>query len=72
MSSFNAPTCQHTKTNGTKCASPALKDKQFCFFHERCRTLKMEFGRGYSNYARRPLILPVFEDAHSIQLSSVR
>ncbi len=70
MQSTESPICQHIKTNGARCGSPALKDKLFCFYHERCRTLKFEYGRPNLEYSRfRELILPVFEDSHSIQFS---
>lgn len=29
--------CQHIKVNGTRCDSPALKGKAFCYFHYRSR-----------------------------------
>ena len=34
MQSNEAPRCQHIKTNGTQCGSPALKDNQFCYYHQ--------------------------------------
>lgn len=26
--------CRHIKTNGSRCGTPSLKDKSFCYFHE--------------------------------------
>ena len=30
-----APRCQHIKANGVRCASPAMRELEFCFFHEK-------------------------------------
>jgi hypothetical protein len=66
MSSFAAPRCRHIKVNGTQCGSPALRNKNFCFYHQQDRPLTVEcYGDG--PYATGEIALPVFEDAHSIQ-----
>ncbi len=57
--------CQHIKTNGTQCGSPAMRDGKFCYHHQECRaervTVKGADGKGSE------ILVPVFEDAHSIQ-----
>jgi hypothetical protein len=60
--------CQHIKTNGTQCGSPALKEKKFCYFHQdfRAKVVMVSEKRSASSPAR--VVLPVFEDAASIQL----
>jgi hypothetical protein len=65
-SSCEAPRCRHIKLNGTQCGSPALRDLKFCFYHVRSRPKLVEF---YSEgkYVTGDLLLPAFEDAHSIQ-----
>ena|ERR1700688_3251810 len=65
-SSSEAPRCRHIKLNGTQCGSPALRDLKFCFYHVRSRPKIVEF---YSEgkYVTGDLLLPAFEDAHSIQ-----
>jgi hypothetical protein len=66
MSSFAAPRCRHIKVNGTQCGSPALRHKNFCFYHQQDRPLTVEcYFEG--PYATGEIALPVFEDAHSIQ-----
>jgi hypothetical protein len=66
MSSFAAPRCRHIKVNGTQCGSPALRHKNFCFYHQQDRPLTVEcYSEG--PYATGEIALPVFEDAHSIQ-----
>jgi hypothetical protein len=66
MSSFAAPRCRHIKVNGTQCGSPAFRNKNFCFYHQRDRPLTVEcYSEG--PYASGEIALPLFEDAHSIQ-----
>jgi hypothetical protein len=66
MSSFAAARCRHIKVSGTQCGSPALRNKNFCFYHHKDRPLPVEC---YSDieYATGEINLPFFEDAHSIQ-----
>lgn len=54
--------CQHIKTNGTQCGSPALKRKPFCFFHHRWRgqTIRVD---------KQKITLPMLEDADSVQVA---
>ena len=66
MSSFAAPRCRHIKVNGTQCGSPALRHKNFCFYHQQDRPLTVEcYSEG--PYATGEIALPLFEDAHSVQ-----
>jgi hypothetical protein len=66
MSSFTAARCRHIKVNGTQCGSPALRSKNFCFYHQKDRPWPVEC---YSDieYATGEITLPFFEDAHSVQ-----
>ena len=66
MSSFAAARCQHIKVSGIQCGSPALRSKNFCFYHQKDRPWPVEC---YSDieYATGEITLPFFEDAHSIQ-----
>jgi len=71
--------CQHIKTNGTQCGSPALhpsgpkagprgtplRDGKFCYHHQECRPERVTV-KGADGKASEVLV-PVFEDAHSIQ-----
>jgi hypothetical protein len=49
--------CQHLRCNGTRCGSPALKEKPLCFFHNRLL-----------NAPEREIAHSV-EDANSIQVA---
>jgi hypothetical protein len=66
MSSSEAPRCRHVKVNGTQCGSPAVRSKSFCFYHQQHRPILAEC---YSDgeYSTGEILLPVFEDAHSVQ-----
>jgi hypothetical protein len=59
--------CRHVKTNGTQCGSPALKGKELCFYHEQNRPQPVELYMDGQRYCDSQIVLPVFEDAHSIQ-----
>src|ERR1700720_3455440 len=66
MSSSEAPRCRHIKVNGTQCGSPAVRSKSFCYYHLQHRPILAEC---YSDgeYSTGEILLPVFEDAHSVQ-----
>src|SRR6266481_1174505 len=66
MSSFAAARCRHIKVNGTQCGSPALRSKNFCFYHQQDRPMAVECYYD-GGYATGEITLPFFEDAHSIQ-----
>jgi len=59
--------CTHVHTNGTQCGSPALKAKEFCFYHEKNQPREVELYFDGERYSDGQIMLPVFEDAHSIQ-----
>ncbi len=59
--------CRHVKTNGTQCGSPAVKDKELCYYHEKNQPQPVELYIDGERYSDTHIELPVFEDAHSIQ-----
>ena len=63
---FHKPAqCEHIKTNGLRCGSPALKERKYCFFHQRARELhRMRRARPDAK-----LRIPLLEDANSIQMA---
>jgi hypothetical protein len=67
MSSSAAPRCRHIKASGTQCGSPALRHKNFCFYHQRNRPRLTDCYYKPEEYPTGLIALPVFEDAHSIQ-----
>ena len=61
--------CEHVKSNGHFCGSPALRGRNYCFFHltHIGRQLRAEQHAAHPN--QNPLALPLLEDAASIQLA---
>jgi hypothetical protein len=57
--------CQHIKTNGTQCGSPALRGWTFCYHHHESRPERVTV-KGRDGKASKVLVT-LFEDAHSIQ-----
>jgi hypothetical protein len=63
------PRCQHIKTNGTQCGSPSLKRKKYCFFHHRWRETRLDLNNAGALRLTTTVVLPVLEDADSIQVA---
>ena len=61
--------CQHLKTNGTQCGSPALRRNRFCYFHKRYQDERIRLNVDRRRRGTATFILPVLEDANSIQMS---
>ncbi len=59
------PQCRHILPRGTKCKSPALRGKVYCYFHDRLQRSEQDGQRE----TREPLCLASLEDAHGIQMA---
>ena len=68
MSSYPSR-CQHLKTNGTQCGSPALHRNRFCYFHKRYQDERIRLNTDRRRRGTATFFLPVLEDANSIQMS---
>src|SRR6202041_110736 len=66
----DVPRCQHVKVNGVQCASPALRRKPYCYFHERVQYERKLAAEDKS--AARNFGFPLFEDANSIQVALMK
>jgi hypothetical protein len=66
MPSFTAPRCRHIKINGTQCGSPALRNNDFCFYHQEERPVRVDCFFE-EKYPIGDITMPYFEDAHAIQ-----
>jgi len=60
--------CEHIKVNGTQCGSPALKEQPLCYFHQQNRPAPAELYIDGDRYCDSTIMIPPFEDAHSIQM----
>ena len=59
--------CQYIHAAGTQCGSPALRNERFCYYHKDNRPKPIEYSAAGELPAIGDFMLPVFEDAHSIQ-----
>jgi len=71
MSTYPVAHCQHIKKNGSQCGSPALRNQQFCYFHDRCRPL-IQNASGSAQFPPAPLFLPLLEEDEVHALSVAR
>ena len=65
---YRIPRCQHLKTNGTQCGSPALRNGEYCYFHRRWRMTSVDLYHSV-HHVTSMFELPVLEDADSIQIT---
>jgi hypothetical protein len=66
---MSVPTCDHLKEDGVFCGSPALKGRNYCYFHLNLRGRRLKAARARRCGDNPPLNLPFPEDMHSVQLS---
>ena len=62
-------TCDHLKEDGIYCQSPALKGRDYCYFHLNLRGRRLNMARTRALAADQPLDLPFPEDMHSVQVT---
>ena len=62
----NIRRCQHLKSNGTQCGSPALRDQKYCYFHTEWRRQTRDIDMHH--HVRGTVAVPTLEDANSIQV----
>ncbi len=62
--------CEHVKANGHFCGSPAMRGRNYCFFHIIDIGRRLRLQRYFDHGLQAPAIeLPLLEDAASIQLA---
>jgi hypothetical protein len=66
----DVPRCQHVKTNGTQCGSPALRRRRHCYFHDRVRRERAKIAA--NTLVLRRFDLPLLEDANSVQMALMK
>jgi hypothetical protein len=60
--------CQHIKTSGAQCGMPALRNEKLCYYHKHNRLAAAELYLDGERYCDSQIMIPPFEDAHSIQM----
>ncbi len=60
--------CQHIKTSGAQCGSPALRSEKVCYYHQHNPLASAELYLDGDRYCDSRIMIPPFEDAHSIQM----
>jgi hypothetical protein len=68
MSTYPGERCQHIKMSGDRCGASAVRDQKFCRFHNCCSPTQVDVSTSAS-VPPAPFLLPVLEDAASIQLA---
>jgi len=65
--------CRHIMPNGARCHSPALRDKDYCYYHtrlhQRAKSSAPSGARPAKSSPEDPLKLPVIEDRSAIQVA---
>src|SRR5438045_5182900 len=57
--------CEHIKANGLRRGTPALRQRRYCYFHFCAHDLR----RRRRQQPNAPFVLPLLEDANSIQMA---
>ena len=60
----SCPTCHHTRPNGKRCGSPALRGEQFCFYHHPTRRPVAR-----TRPVNPPFYLPPVADQETLQMA---
>ncbi len=62
-------TCKHIKADGEFCGSPALREREYCYFHLTARGRRLRMQKQIMKGEFHSLQLPTLEDANSIQVA---
>ncbi len=66
---MSCPTCGHRKADGVLCGSPALRGKQFCYFHQRDLDHSHQRARTRRRAANFQLHFPPLETLTDVQIA---
>ncbi|HEY4899340.1 MAG TPA: hypothetical protein VIH91_00845 [Terriglobales bacterium] len=62
-------TCDHLKEDGIYCKSPALRGRDYCYFHLKLRGRRLNMARARALGPDQSLDLPFPEDMYAVQIS---
>jgi hypothetical protein len=63
---MSVPHCRHLKEDGAFCQMPALRERNYCFFHLRERGRRLRMAQEATRQRSSPLVLPSFEDMTAV------
>jgi len=66
ISNIPAVRCQHIRTSGIQCGSPAMRNRNHCYYHQHWRPAVVNLCQPGK---KAHFTLPILEDAHSIQFA---
>jgi hypothetical protein len=72
MSGFAAPRCQHSRVNETHSGWPALRNTNFCFYHQQNRPPIVDCYYNPEEYATGEIKLPVLKMRTPFRASSTK
>jgi len=61
--------CRHIKPNGSKCPSPAMKERPYCYYHLRVHKLTLGASSPGIPYEQQDLEIPYLEDRGAVQIA---
>jgi len=61
--------CEYAKPNGEFCGTPALRGRDYCYWHLTCVARRLRAEKQQATADNTPLELPPLEDANSVQLA---
>jgi hypothetical protein len=61
--------CEYIKPNGEFCGSPAVRGRDYCYWHLTCVARRLRAEKQQATADNTPLELPPLEDANSIQVA---
>jgi len=61
--------CEHVKSSGRFCASPAMRGRNYCYFHLNLRGRRLKIAQARRQGQNPPLQLPFPEDMHAVQVA---
>ncbi len=64
-----SPRCEHVKSNGIRCGSPALRDQIYCYFHYIWRNHQNDRQPFTPDPNGMVWSLPILEDPDAIQMA---
>ncbi len=66
---MSVPSCRHIKEDGVFCHAPALRGRDYCYFHLRVLGRRMRMAKELAHQQEHRLRFPALEDLNSVQVA---